>query len=422
MASIGIDKRGSRYIQFEDRNRQRRTLRLGKVSQRTAEAARLRVEKLVAAQMLDAAPDQETTRWLAEIGDKVSGKLAKLGLIETRKSMMLGDFIKEFKQERSGMKLSTRTAWGAPHKSLLAYFSERTPLRSISEGQAKAWRRSIAPRLAENTVRKWTAIAKTLFNAAVEHRLIDRSPFAKLKSGMIENKARMHFVDAETSRLVLKACPDFEWRLIFALARWGGLRCPSEMRELKWSDILWDRDRFIVLSPKTVHQGKPMRIVPIFPELLPIFREAFEAAADGAIYVVPRTRNSAVNLRTQFKRIVERAGVAPWPKLFQNLRSTRETELANHYPIHVACEWIGNSRPVAMKHYLQATEDHFITAAGDNSAANALQRPAASDSKAMHGQQKTPGNQHFPGKDEASSGRAKTRTWDLYGVNQSPKR
>ena len=101
---------------------------------------------------------------------------------------------------------------------------------------------------------------------------------------------------------------------------------------------------------------------------------ASEAAPEGAIYVVPRTRDSAVNLRTQFQRIIERAGVTPWPKLFQNLRSTRETELANEFPIHVVCEWIGNSRPVAMKHYLQTTEEHFEAAASDQkSAANALQ-------------------------------------------------
>lgn len=64
MASIGSDKRGNRYIQFEDQPH-RWTLRLGKVSQRNAEGARLRVEKLVAAQLLDATPDPETVRWIA---------------------------------------------------------------------------------------------------------------------------------------------------------------------------------------------------------------------------------------------------------------------------------------------------------------------------------------------------------------------
>ncbi|MFO7908055.1 MAG: hypothetical protein R6U98_35770, partial [Pirellulaceae bacterium] len=54
-----------------------------------------------------------------------------------------------------------------------------------------------------------------------------------------------------------------------------------------------------------------------------------------------------------------RAGLEPWPNLFQNLRSTRETELAEQFPIHVVCAWIGNTKAVAAKHYLQITEEHF---------------------------------------------------------------
>ena len=126
MASIGSDKRGNRYIQFEDRNRQRRTLRLGKVSQRNAEGARLRVEKLVAAQLLDATPDPETVRWIAEVGDKIAEKMGKLGLIESRRSSTLGEFIETFKHDRRLLKASTHAAWGATHKSLLAYFGEKS--------------------------------------------------------------------------------------------------------------------------------------------------------------------------------------------------------------------------------------------------------------------------------------------------------
>jgi hypothetical protein len=65
--------------------------------------------------------------------------------------------------------------------------------------------------------------------------------------------------------------------------------------------------------------------------------------------------------------------------LFQNLRSTRETELAESWPEHVVCAWIGNSKAVAKEHYLQVTEEHFERAAkilpSDNTAAqNAAQQ------------------------------------------------
>ena len=49
---------------------------------------------------------------------------------------------------------------------------------------------------------------------------------------------------------VLEHGPDAEWRLIFALCRFGGFRCPSELLCLEGSDVLWDRDRIRIHSPK----------------------------------------------------------------------------------------------------------------------------------------------------------------------------
>ena len=111
------------------------------------------------------------------------------------------------------------------------------------------------------------------------------------------------------------------------------------------------------------HEGHETRQVPIFPELLPHLREAFEQAEPGTEFCITRYRDQKVNLRTRLLWIIKRAGLKPWPKLWQNLRSTRETELADQFPAHVASAWIGNSVAVAVKHYLQVTEDHFKQAA-----------------------------------------------------------
>ena len=79
----------------------------------------------------------------------------------------------------------------------------------------------------------------------------------------------------------------------------------------------------------------------------------------GPVYVITRCRHKSVNLRTQFQRIIGRAGLAPWPKLFQTLRASRATELANEYPAHVAAAWLGHSTVVASKHYWQVTDADF---------------------------------------------------------------
>src|SRR5262249_23544897 len=192
-------------------------------------------------------------------------------------------------------------------------------------------------------------------------------PFAGVKPGSMTNPARLFYIDREATEKLLAAAPSAEWRLIIALARYGGLRTPSEHLALTWEHVDWDRGRFLVDSPKT-----GQRWVPLFPELRPHLDVAFEAAEPGAVYVVTRTRDPRQNWRTTFEKIITLAGLLPWPQLFQTLRESRETELAKDYPLHVVTDWIGNSAAVAAAHYLQTTDADFARAAG--SAAKALHK------------------------------------------------
>lgn len=101
----------------------------------------------------------------------------------------------------------------------------------------------------------------------------------------------------------------------------------------------WERRRIVIRSPKTEHhEGKDKRVILIFPELAPCFEAAFDAASEGATHVSSRYRDTNSNLRTQLGRTIERAGLKPWPKLFQTLRSTRQTELEEQFPSHVVCD------------------------------------------------------------------------------------
>ena len=145
-----------------------------------------------------------------------------------------------------------------------------------------------------------------------------------------------------------------------------------------------------VHSPKTEHHpGGASRQIPIFPELRVYLEEVWEQAEPGTEYVITRYRNSNINLRSQLLDIIRKAGLKEWPKLFQNLRSTRQTELAESYPMHVVCAWIGNSAAVTAKHYLQLTDEHFQQAlrGPERAAQNPAQQASESARKAM--QQKT---------------------------------
>lgn len=70
-------------------------------------------------------------------------------------------------------------------------------------------------------------------------------------------------------------------------------------------------------------------------------------------------------MRTQLVKIIQRAEITPWPKVWQNLRATRETELLSMgFPIKSVTRWIGNSKAVAMRHYVMPLESDFQRAAG----------------------------------------------------------
>jgi len=379
MASLIRDKNGRKRIQFVAPDGRRKTIRLGRATVRQAEAFKGRVEQLaLAATGATGVVDDDTIRWLAQLDDTMYNKLAAVGLVAERKSVKIGAFLDDYISGRHDVKAATTIVYGHTRRNLIDFFGADKPLRDITPGDADLWRLSLIKQgLAENTLRRRCGIAKQFFKAAVRQKLISSNPFEHLRAAVTGNPDRLYFVSREEAEKVLDACPDAEWRLIFALSRYGGLRCPSEHLALKWSDVDWERSRIRVPSPKTEHhEGGKARFVPLFPELLPHLRQVFEQAQPGAEYVITRYRRAVCNLRTQLQRIIRKAGLEPWPKLFHNLRATRETELCERWPEHVVCAWIGNSRPVARKHYLQVTDEHFEQAAKPEDFGQAAQNPA----------------------------------------------
>ena len=361
MASVVNRPNGRREIQFVDAAGKRKTVRLGKMPKRDAESVKTRIEHLLTAKISKRPIEGDTARWVASLDDVLAYRLAKAGLIRQRESAILGDFLTAYIESRTDVKERTLLKYGAAKSHLIDYFGEEKSLRNITAGDADDWRLFLLSKgLGENTTRKYSQIAKQFFSSAMRRRLIDTNPFSELKSTMHATPERFYFVSHEETRRVLAACPDSEWRLIFALSRFGGLRCPSEHLALTWDCVDWENNRLRIPSPKTEHHaGKASRTIPLFPELRQYLAEAFELAEEGSVYVIARCRDTNSNLRTQLNRIIRRAGLEPWPKLFQNLRSTRETELAEQFPIHVVCDWIGNSKSVALKNYLQVTDGHF---------------------------------------------------------------
>src|SRR5262249_16438826 len=149
-----------------------------------------------------------------------------------------------------------------------------------------------------------------------------KNPFVKLPTQVRGNDQRMYFLSQADADKVIDKCPDSQWKLLFVLSRYAGLRCPSEHLALRWGDVEWgqgdhgDADpkpaTIPIRSPKPArHADGGIRMVPMFPELRPkleaVFNE-FEAAngrpPSKTDFVITRYRDSNINLRSQLIRFI----------------------------------------------------------------------------------------------------------------------
>ncbi len=230
----------------------------------------------------------------------------------------------------------------------MAHFGADRPIRSISEKGAHDFAAYLNNGYAKATAGRAIRTCKLFFSVATNQNIVHKSPFAKLKESQHANAERQRFIDCVTMTKLMETAPSIEWRVIIALSRFGGLHCPSEHLGLRWGDILWDHNKMWVTSPKTAHyDGGEGRWVPLFPELRAVLDEAFAESIEGAVFVIARNRAPEANWRTEMLRILKRAGLTSWPRLFHNLRGSRQTELVEHFSGHIVCAWMGNSEVVA---------------------------------------------------------------------------
>ena len=402
MASLIKAENGTFRIMYRLHGK-RMAIYAGKMEPREAKRLCNKVEALVEIRNRNARIEESETisMWVSKIiGTNLHKKLVNVGLLEKIKDTQLESFIDAYNASRTDVKEWTRKNRNGSKKRILKFLDPLADVRSITPADAKNLKVFLITNYASGTAGKDLTNAKQFFEHAVDMGLITKNPFSKLKIPSQANSKRLFFVDKETCQKVLDACPDLQWRLIFSLARFGGLRIPSELVGLKWEDVLWDQKKIRVPSPKTEHiEGKGHRWIPLFPEIMEPLERAFEEAEECSVYIFPRTITGATNLRKGLFSIIKKAGLSPWPKLFQNLRASRETELCQEYPLHVAAKWIGNTPKVAIGHYLQTIDSDWeratrsTTTAQNQNAVIGISRSIENDAKNDSENAKTT---HFP--------------------------
>lgn len=156
MASISKDPGGHRRIQFISPDGTRKTIRLGKVSQRAAQGFKYKVEELLSFNRLKRPLDLALSQWVVELDDRMAEKLARSGLIPKRhdaESSCLGPFLKSYIEKRGDVKPATKEVWSHVARNLLNSFGERRDMTKITVNDAEDFKMFlIGKKLAPTTV------------------------------------------------------------------------------------------------------------------------------------------------------------------------------------------------------------------------------------------------------------------------------
>ena len=215
MASITRQPNGRRMIQFKGPDGKRRSIRLGKVSQRTAQAVKVHVERLAEGAMTGHAIPDDTARWLFQLGDVMHDKLSAVALVPKRERATVGAFAESYIQSRTDVKESTRLIYGQVKKNLVDFFGADKSLREVTPGDAdgfRLWLLSKAGELvdgfSESTASRRVRYARQFFRAAVRKRLISENPFEGVEAGQQVNEDRFYFVSVEEAERIASEVSD----------------------------------------------------------------------------------------------------------------------------------------------------------------------------------------------------------------------
>ncbi len=363
--------KGWRY-QITCRDGKRRSVYFSRsINKKDAITVRNQYDRVHEAQKLGQPLDVKTQEWLCQQDEEILGKLATLQLYDLTKSSTgkktVGGWC-EFYVENYGHKHETKRKLRNVAEKLVAFFGAERLLHDVTRGEATRFFIQLYTAKADggfglarnSTAARHLGVCRQFWNAAIEEEIITSNPFQnrKLSARVKTNKERHFYVAPDLSQQVFDAMPNLVWQLRWTLMRYQGLRVPSEMNELRWGDIDWDGGKILIHSPKTAHiEDKDSRLAGIMSEVLPLLEQQFEMVDEGAEFVLPRMAHK--NYRKFFLKYLDRAGIKPWPALFNNLRKSAVTDAHDWLPPHVCDSWFGHSETIFKDHYAQVTEEHF---------------------------------------------------------------
>ena len=132
-------------------------------------------------------------------------------------------------------------------------------------------------------------------------------------------------------------------------------------------------------------------------------------------------KNYRVTCREAFHKLIKKAGVKQWPKLWQNLRASGCTDFARDLPSHVAAAICGHTEQIAKEHYWQVSDADLDSVINQQELTRSKTRSSkpqqalATHSTEVQPEVKTPGKSHILRENDG-------KQWTILDSNQRPPR
>jgi site-specific recombinase XerD len=290
-------------------------------------------------------PSAELLRRVSGLPQRVRASLDKFGLVDNCFGMTLGELFEKHLFTKSFLKKKTQKFYKNSYKHFEEYFGLGRAVSSVSKADARLFLDFMSTKLAPCTIHRLLKSCKTIFSFAVEIGIISDNPFQGMRRGDTSNSARQFYVERAIIDKLLLHCENNYERLLLVLSRFGGLRIPSEIRKLKFGDFFGN----VIRISEDTKTG--FREVPFLNEIKEVFQRLHGSPDD---FVFPAEFRSDAGSWFILSKIIKRAGITRWDKLFVNMRSSFITDMvALGYDEKTLDSIFGNSAEVRKMHYIQ---------------------------------------------------------------------
>lgn len=328
-------------------------------TQRDAENVKMAVESFLNAERKLEPLDRRTRIFFETAPPDLLKRLGSLGFDIARTQLSVADVWNEFRRyEEATVKESTFIHRETVFNRFQAFFSEDVRFSDLSPVRVQEFRDELVKRYAPTTVAKSIVDLRTFGAWAIKRGYATTNPFKEVPTGKTGNRDRDFQVPADWAPRILEACPTQNWRTLFCLWRFAGLRQQEPMLLTRESVDLGERKLRVYATKTERYENGGFRTVPIVPLLAKELKEQLRVIPKNENYLIFGNRRKAFDRGFQY--ILIQAGLPRWEKTFQNMRSSCENDwIAEGIPSHVVASWLGHSVKTQEKYYLRVLPEYF---------------------------------------------------------------